>query len=118
MGAGEEPRILDRDVKARIPKNRSFLFLMAGTFLVAAFLLACGASEGPTQESPAATAEPATSPAATREDESTSSAPGEPEPPGDVAPKFTLPSATGESVSLASFAGDKNVVLVFYRGFW
>ena len=36
----------------------------------------------------------------------------------DVAPKFTLPSAAGESVSLESFAGDKNVVLVFYRGFW
>ena len=41
-----------------------------------------------------------------------------PEPQGDVAPKFTLPSAAGESVSLESFAGDKNVVLVFYRGFW
>ena len=35
-----------------------------------------------------------------------------------IAPKFTLPSATGESISLASFAGDNNVVLVFYRGFW
>jgi peroxiredoxin len=31
---------------------------------------------------------------------------------------FTLPSAAGQNVSLASFAGDKNVVLVFYRGFW
>ena len=31
---------------------------------------------------------------------------------------FTLPTAAGESVSLDSFAGDRNVVLVFYRGFW
>jgi peroxiredoxin len=31
---------------------------------------------------------------------------------------FTLPSASGDEVSLESFAGDKNVVLVFYRGFW
>ncbi len=31
---------------------------------------------------------------------------------------FTLPTAAGESVSLGSFAGDRNVVLVFYRGFW
>ena len=100
-------------MKARVLKNCSFLFLMAGTFLIAAFLLACGASNEPTQDSPAAT-----SPAATHEDESTSAASDEPELPGDVAPKFTLPSATGESVSLASFAGDKNVVLVFYRGFW
>ncbi|HEV2579211.1 MAG TPA: peroxiredoxin [Ktedonobacteraceae bacterium] len=32
---------------------------------------------------------------------------------GDRAPDFTLPSQTGESVSLANFAG-KNIVLYFY----
>lgn len=105
-------------MKARALKNCNFFILLAGTFLVAAFLLACGASEDPTQELPAATAELAASPAATPEGESTSAASDEPEPTGDVAPKFTLPSGTGESVSLDSFAGDRNVVLVFYRGFW
>ncbi len=34
------------------------------------------------------------------------------------APLFTLPSAQGPEISLASYAGDKNVVVVFYRAFW
>jgi len=33
---------------------------------------------------------------------------------GDVAPDFTLPSLTGEPVSLKSFIGKKNIVLYFY----
>jgi peroxiredoxin Q/BCP len=33
---------------------------------------------------------------------------------GDHAPDFTLPSLTGESVSLESFLGKKNIVLYFY----
>ncbi len=35
---------------------------------------------------------------------------------GDMAPVFTLPSASGAEVSLESYRGDKNVALVFYRG--
>ena len=33
---------------------------------------------------------------------------------GDRAPDFTLPSLTGEPVSLESFLGNKNIVLYFY----
>jgi peroxiredoxin Q/BCP len=33
---------------------------------------------------------------------------------GDRAPAFTLPSQIGEKVSLADFAGKKNVILFFY----
>ena len=33
------------------------------------------------------------------------------------APDFTLPNTSGKSVTLASFEGKKNVVLVFNRGF-
>ncbi|MEO6605027.1 MAG: peroxiredoxin [Aeromicrobium sp.] len=33
---------------------------------------------------------------------------------GDVAPDFTLKNQHGEDVSLSSFHGDKNVVLVFF----
>lgn len=36
---------------------------------------------------------------------------------GDVAPDFTLPAANGKPVSLSDYRG-KNVVLVFYRGYW
>jgi cytochrome oxidase Cu insertion factor (SCO1/SenC/PrrC family) len=36
---------------------------------------------------------------------------------GAAPPAFELPSASGTKVSLASLAG-KNVVLVFYRGYW
>ena len=37
---------------------------------------------------------------------------------GDEAPLFTLESYDGAPVDLAGFRGDKNVVLVFYRGHW
>ncbi len=33
---------------------------------------------------------------------------------GDLAPNFTLPDASGTSVSLSEFRGEKNVVLYFY----
>ena len=39
-------------------------------------------------------------------------------PPLETAFPFTLPSASDGSVSLESYAGKRNVVLVFYRGFW
>ncbi len=76
-------------------------------------LAACGASSDSASEAPAATAEPTGSEVIESASDTT---PAEPE--GDIAPKFELPSGTGGTVSLASFAGDKNVVLVFYRGFW
>ena len=81
-------------------------------------LAACGSSAEPTEQAPAATGDPATAPAETPDGGSGSTVSGEAEPRGDAAPKFTLPSAAGGSVSLDSFAGDRNVVLVFYRGFW
>ena len=37
---------------------------------------------------------------------------------GDTAYGFTLPSASGQDYSLASYRGKSNVVLVFYRAFW
>lgn len=37
---------------------------------------------------------------------------------GDVAPDFTLVSLDGPPVTLSDFRGEKNVVLVFYRGHW
>ena len=37
--------------------------------------------------------------------------------PGTLAPDFELPSAEGGKLKLSSLRG-KNVVLVFYRGYW
>lgn len=37
---------------------------------------------------------------------------------GDEAPLFTLESFDRGPVELSGFRGDKNVVLVFYRGHW
>jgi len=34
--------------------------------------------------------------------------------PGDVAPAFSLPASTGQTVSLADFQGKKVVVLAFF----
>jgi peroxiredoxin (alkyl hydroperoxide reductase subunit C) len=37
---------------------------------------------------------------------------------GDLAPDFTLEALDGRVVTLSSYRGHKNVVLVFYRGHW
>lgn len=37
---------------------------------------------------------------------------------GDVAPDFTLETLDGRRLTLSSYRGQKNVVLVFYRGHW
>ena len=37
---------------------------------------------------------------------------------GDVAPDFSLASLAGPVVTLSDFRGEKNVILVFYRGYW
>lgn len=37
---------------------------------------------------------------------------------GDLAPDFSLASLAGPVVTLSDFRGAKNVILVFYRGYW
>ena len=37
---------------------------------------------------------------------------------GDLAPDFTLASLAGPVVTLSDFRGKKDVILVFYRGYW
>jgi peroxiredoxin len=37
---------------------------------------------------------------------------------GDMTPDFTLENTDGKQISLSGFRGEKNVVLVFYRGHW
>ncbi len=37
---------------------------------------------------------------------------------GEPAPDFTLPQYGGGQVTLSQFRGTKNIVLVFYRGYW
>ena len=37
---------------------------------------------------------------------------------GDLAPDFTAMSLAGMPVTLSQFRGQKNVVLMFYRGHW
>ena len=104
-------------MKTGLLTNCRILLSVAAMLAVIASLAACGSADEPiAEEAPAA--EPATAPASTPASPSSSVDTPEPEPQGDVAPMFTLPAAAGESVSLGSFAGDRNVVLVFYRGFW
>ena len=103
-----------------IPNRKHLVRFWSAVALALAVLAlaACGSAAQPMGEAPVATAEPATAPAATPGSGSGSTGAADPEPQGDIAPKFTLPSAAGEPVSLDSFTGDRNVVLVFYRGFW
>ena len=37
---------------------------------------------------------------------------------GDQAPDFTLESTDGETYRLADMRGDKNLVVIFFRGTW
>lgn len=37
---------------------------------------------------------------------------------GTMAPDFSLESRTGSVVTLSGYRGQKNVILVFYRGHW
>jgi cytochrome oxidase Cu insertion factor (SCO1/SenC/PrrC family) len=37
---------------------------------------------------------------------------------GSAAPDFTLASLTGQRISLSDYRGKKNIILVFYRGYW
>lgn len=37
---------------------------------------------------------------------------------GDLAPDFTATSLAGDTITLSRYRGEKNVVLVFYRGHW
>ena len=86
------------------------------TMILTMAAMACGSAEQPAaQQEPRAT-EPAAATAVVSEDKP--AAPTEPAPAAMLAPAFELPAAGGDTISLASFAGDKNVVVVFYRGFW
>ena len=86
-----------------------WLGIAAALMLAVTGLAACGASEEPSPD--ASLAAPAAS-------EAPPDTTGVAAPSAKRAPAFELPNAAGETVSLASYAGDKNVVLVFYRGFW
>ena len=81
-------------------------------FFVALMLAACGTAAEP-QPTTAPPATEAAAPAATGE-QATSA----PATSGKLAPNFELPDTSGETVSLDSYIGNKNVVVVFYRGFW
>ena len=92
--------------------------LFAAAIMTVLAIAACGSSAEPGDEEPAATEDTSASQSTESADTETASDASAAEPEGDVAPKFELPSGLGGTVSLASFAGDKNVVVVFYRGFW
>lgn len=38
--------------------------------------------------------------------------------PGTVAPDFNLESVEGTRVKLSNYKNQKNVILIFYRGYW
>ena len=74
--------------------------------LAIAAMAACGGAAQPATDAPQPTAPPADTAADTSPSQLM------------AAPKFELPDTSGETVSLDSYIGNKNVVVVFYRGFW
>ena len=91
------------------PKSMRIIGVAVLVVALALAVAACGSAAQSPPEAPATTAPQATAASAPTE-ESASQA--------KAAPKFELTSATGETVSLDSYIGNKNVVVVFYRGFW
>ena len=81
---------------------------MVALSLAVLALAACGGAAQPATDAPQPTAPEATAATAAGR------------PPGQLraAPKFELPDTSGETVSLDSYMGNRNVVVVFYRGFW
>ncbi len=87
--------------------------LSAAVALAVAAAAACSggkAESGPAREAPGA----APGASAPRPAAPAVSAP----PFGPGVHDFTLPTSLGGPVSLREYLGQKNVVLVFYRGFW
>jgi len=37
---------------------------------------------------------------------------------GSIAPDFTLDALAGPPITLSEYRGKKNIILVFYRGYW
>ena len=93
------------------------LWMAVALVLALSVLGACGSAAEPPTAAPEPTAPQATAAPATQ-DEGQSTSTEATAPSGKLAPTFELPNAAGETISLASYAGDRNVVLVFYRGFW
>ena len=94
--------------------SKSLRFL-APTVLIGAFAftaLACGQDAGTTDSSVGSVEKPSAPEAEVGVDKSVPDLP--------TAPDFTLPAANQGSteISLSSFQGDKDVVLVFYRAYW
>ena len=98
------------------PRRRPVPWLLA----LLPFVAACGdgeppAADAPEPEEPGVTAEAALGPHDARD-----------LPPvdldrvgvGDTAPDFTLASYEGGPVTLSDFRGERDVILVFYRGHW
>ena len=107
---------------------RAAIYLVISVIAVVA-AVACGSEEPPATlestpaQTPIATPEsnPTSVPSLTPESNETPDPTSGPDMQagaevGDMAPVFTLPSASRAEVSLKSYRGDKAVVLVFYRG--
>jgi len=81
---------------------------MVALSLAVLALAACGGAAQPATDAPQPTAPEAAAATAA------GTTPGQLR----AAPKFELPDTSGETVSLDSYMGNRNVVVVFYRGFW
>ena len=107
---------MNSTVSAMIPSRFKRIGLTIALPLAILALAACASAAEPEATSaPSATAVPAATAVASEPAPAATEAPAA---AAMLAPTFELPNAMGETVSLASYAGDKNVVLVFYRGFW
>ena len=94
------------------------IVIAAALFSALLAISACGSADEPVATvapaSPDATEAPTPATASDVASDTTVPPAGSAKP----APSFELPNAKGETVSLSSYAGNTNVVLVFYRGFW
>ena len=116
---------MNSSVRSKLMDRFELLGMAVMLALAIVGMAACGTSEEPTPDEPQAAAATTDTTGTTGTEASATMATGAttakaeaPAPSAKLAPTFELPNAAGETISLASYASDKNVVLVFYRGFW
>lgn len=103
-----------------IPPGSSLRYLLLLGLAAAVLTAACSGNEVATSApSSDATANGSASAPSSEVPGTDATAPAEiADPDAEMARLFTLPNASGGAVSLASYRGDSNVVVVFYRAFW
>ncbi|MFW6195373.1 MAG: peroxiredoxin family protein [Chloroflexota bacterium] len=107
-----------RHNRAALLRRNSLLLVVAAALAVSLVGCGNGTTGEPADGEPSPTAIPSPTVPSTEDAASQPDSPSDPAQFGEGVHDFTLPTYSGEQVSLKDYLGEKHVVLVFYRAFW